>query len=156
MVHDSHVFNVQLELARVQLNLRVGHADRLQCVGLGSERLFIRLEVVHTVGEVGTLDLLPAIVVNLRASFEHVLFAEADQAQMLVEVLLLSHDARLFDLERLRVLQFDLCALLKNHMDDTVEILVDLRHDFDLALFDLLPQLGALVDQKLGAPAQGL
>lgn len=65
---------------------------------------------------------------------------------MLVKVLLLSHDASLLDLQGFCVLQFNLSALLENHVNDSVEVFINLYHDLDFALFDLLTQLGTLVN----------
>lgn len=96
MVHISHVLDRQLQLACVELDLRVGHVDWLQGIGLLCERLLLILEVVDAVRQIGALDLLAAELVNLPASLHYVFLAEADQAEVLVEVLLLAADSRFF------------------------------------------------------------
>ena len=73
---------------------------------------------------------------------------------MLVKVFLLSHDSCLFNLEGFGVFEFDFGPFLEDHVDDSVEVFVDLRHDLYLALFDLLTQLGALADKELGPATQ--
>ena len=73
---------------------------------------------------------------------------------MLVKVLLLSHDASLLNLERLCILEFHLRSFLENHVDDSVKVVINLRHDLNLAFLHILTQLGALGDQELRSPTQ--
>ena len=153
-MHDCHVFDVQLQLTCVKLNLRVCHTDRLQSICLGGQRLFLILEVIDLVGQVTSFDLLTTIVVYLLASFENILFAESNQAQVLVKVFLLAHDPGFFNLECLCILELDLCSLLQDHVNDSVEVLIDLSHHLDLPFLHVLPQLRSLVNQVLGAPAE--
>ena len=75
---------------------------------------------------------------------------------MLVEVLLFPHNSGLLDLERLSILELYLRSLLKNHVDYSVKIVVDLSHDFHLTLLHLLTQLSALGDQEFCATTQRL
>ena len=73
---------------------------------------------------------------------------------MLVEIFLLTHNSGLLNLERFSILELDFSALLQHHMDDSIKILIDLSHDLDFALFNFLPQLGALSDEELCSSAQ--
>ena len=50
MVHTCHVFDAHLEFLGVELNLRVCHLNRLKCVSLLSQRFFLILEVLDSVG----------------------------------------------------------------------------------------------------------
>ena len=156
MVYTCHVFDAHLEFLGVELNLRVCHLNRLECVSLLSQRFFLILEVLNPVGKITAFDLLTTEIVNLLARFRHVLPAEPNQAQVLVKVFLLSHNSCLFNLERFSVLKFDFGPFLQDHMDDSVEVFVNLCHDLYLALFDLLTQLRALADKELGPATQRL
>ena len=50
MVHTCHVFDAHLEFLGVKFDLRVSHLNRLKCVSLLSQRLFLILEVLDPVG----------------------------------------------------------------------------------------------------------
>ena len=73
---------------------------------------------------------------------------------MLVKVFLLAHYPGFFNLECLCILELDLCSLLQDHVNDSVEVLIDLSHHLNLPFLDVLPQLRSLVNQVLGAPTE--
>ena len=145
-MHTGHVFDTHLQLLSVEFNLGIGHLDGLEGVSLLSQCFFLVLEVLDPVGYFRSFYLLTAEIIDLLTRLQDIFLAKTDQAQMFVKVLLLSHNPRLLNLERFGVLELDLCAFLQYHVDDSVEVLVDLSHDLHLALLDILPQLCALLD----------
>ena len=52
MVYIGHVLDRVLQLAGVELNLRVGHVDRLEGVRLRSQRFLLVLEIIDAIGQV--------------------------------------------------------------------------------------------------------
>ena len=139
MVYTGHVFYAHLQLLGIELYLRVGHLNRLKRISLLCQCLFLVLEVLYPIGQIRTFDLLASEIVNLLTRLHYIFFAEANQAQMLVKVFLFPHDSGLLNLKSLSILKLDLCSLLQNHVDDPVEIFVNLSHDLDLSFFHFLP-----------------
>ena len=103
MVNLSHILDAVLQFACVEFDLRVGHRDRLEGICLRRQRLFLVLEVIDSIGQVRSFDLLASVIVDFCASLIDVLLAETYQAQMLLKVLLLAHDTCLFDRQCLSV-----------------------------------------------------
>ena len=90
MVNIRHVFYQGLKLAGVELDLRVGHVDRLEGIRLLGKRLLLVFEVLNAICQVGSFDLSAFKVVDLGARLNNILLAEAYKAEMLIKVFLLA------------------------------------------------------------------
>ena len=134
----------------------ISHLDGLEHVRLLLQLLFLDLEILDSVCKIRSLDLLPSEVLDFMRRLGYIFPAEVDQAQVLLEVLLLSHDPRFFYLQRFHVFQLDFCLFAKDLSDDLLEVVVNLSHDFDLAVFHLLPQIVSLVKQEFSSATECL
>ena len=76
-------------------------------VDFGGQLFLLLLEIVNSVREITSLDLLATVVFNLMSGLGDILLAKLDEALMLLEVLLFFHDPCLFHLESICVFQLD-------------------------------------------------
>lgn len=93
VVYVRGVFDGGFELVEIELDLGVGHLDRDQLFGLLLELFFVTLEVFKFVCDLGSLDLFVRQLLEFLHAFDHVFFAEVNQTQVLLEVLLFAVNA---------------------------------------------------------------
>jgi len=99
MSYVSNVFERFLEILEVDLESGVCDAHLVEFLGLVLKLLLLALEVFELVCDLGSLDLLALVLLELLSGLNDGLPAEVDQTQVLLEVLLLRVDLGQFLVE---------------------------------------------------------